>query len=71
MLLRARAVYEEYLAHKVHDGVSDAWIYREHIYPRFLIGKSTFDKYLAMKIEKELIEVAQAIQHHKNESNRD
>lgn len=69
MLLRAQAVIQVYQAYKVHEGVSDAWIYREHIYPRFLIGKSTFDKYLGLKIERELAIVEQSINNH--ESNRD
>ncbi len=68
MLLRAKEVLRVFQEHKIHDGVTNIWIYREVIYPRFLISKSTLDKYLDLNIEKKLNQVAEAI---KNESNRD
>jgi hypothetical protein len=38
-------------------GVSQIWVYRNVIYPRFMISESTFKRYMAINAKKELKKV--------------
>jgi hypothetical protein len=52
-LHRVLAVQEAYQNAK-RPGVSDAWIWREHIYPAFHISERSFREYLEVPASREL-----------------
>jgi len=37
-----------------HRGATQEWVYREIIYPRYLISKRTYYKYLASRAKREI-----------------
>lgn len=51
---KVKLVQETYLKHKVHDGISDGWIYREYIRPVHCIAYTTFRSYLNMNVKQKL-----------------
>lgn len=57
LLNRVLKIQEAYKLHKVHEGVTDIWIYREKIYPEFFISLKTFHTYMKMNARKELREI--------------
>lgn len=65
LLLRILAVQEAYQRHKTHEGVTDAWVFREHIYPIFYISRSTFLKYLETNAKKELSQIEEYLKQQK------
>lgn len=52
-LRRVARVQEETWAHK-QRGATYTWIYRNIIKDKYNISKSTFDKYIGMRIKSEL-----------------
>lgn len=55
-LLKVKEVQCIYLEHQ-KNGATNEWIYLKVIYPRFLISRSTFYKYLGVNARKELKEM--------------
>lgn len=56
------AVQKEYQVHKLHEGIVDTWIWREHIEPKFYIGIKSFYRYLTIPAKREFDLVEDAIQ---------
>jgi hypothetical protein len=54
-LLRIQQVIATYLEHK-QDGNTTAWVYRNHIYPRYHISLATLYNYLATPVDRMLKE---------------
>ena len=52
-LKRVQIVQEIYQRHK-QEGVSDAFIWRKHVYPVMPIGQDSFYRYLQISPQKEL-----------------
>ena len=62
-MLLVIAIQDLYQVHKIHQGVRDTWIYEQHIYPVYYIGKSTFNKYLGLNAKRLLKEIELEIQN--------
>ena len=56
-MLLVIAIQSLYQVYKIHEGVRDTWIYEQHIYPVYFIGKSTFKQYLQLNAKKKLREI--------------
>lgn len=56
VLLRYKAIVEEYLKYKTED-IPTTVIYRKYIYPKFFISKGTLYKALETPIDKQLKEL--------------
>jgi hypothetical protein len=54
LLRKIIAVQKVYQTHKIHEGITDEYIYQTHIKPVFHISKRTFIKYLGMRAAHEL-----------------
>ena len=55
-LLRVKDIQDIYTAHHAH-GCTDKYIYQNHIYPTYKIGRTTFYNYLAIPAMRELREL--------------
>jgi len=55
-LLRYQAIKEEYNAHR-RLGIPTAVIWREHIYPKYFISRTTLYNILCTSVNKELQEM--------------
>lgn len=65
-LLRYRAIQEEYLKHRAED-IPLTRIWRNYIYPKFFISKTTLYTILGTPIEKELKQIFEAEEKEKRE----
>lgn len=61
LLNRVIQVQDVYKEHKLHDGITDIWIWTTHIHPRFFISARTYHKYLQMNAKKELKELMASV----------
>lgn len=68
-LLRVKDIQDIYLHH--HErGCTDKFIYQNHIYPTYKIGRTTFYNYLATPAVKELKELEEKMRREREERAR-
>lgn len=68
-LLRVKDIQDIYLQHHVR-GCTDKFIYQNHIYPTYKIGRTTFYNYLATPAVKELKELEERMRLEREERAR-
>ena len=65
-LLRVRDIQDIYMQHHTR-GCTDKFIYQNHIYPTYKIGRTTFYNYLATPAVKELKELEERMRLEREE----
>ena len=68
-LLRVRDIQDIYMQHHTR-GCTDKFIYQNHIYPTYKIGRTTFYNYLATPAVKELKELEESMRLEREERAR-
>ncbi|WP_288258961.1 hypothetical protein [uncultured Bacteroides sp.] len=68
-LLRVKDIQDIYLQHHAR-GCTDKFIYQNHIYPTYKIGRTTFYNYLATPAVKELKELEERMRLEREERAR-
>lgn len=68
-LLRVRDIQDIYMQHHTR-GCTDKFIYQNHIYPTYKIGRTTFYNYLATPAVKELKELEERMRLEREERAR-
>ena len=68
-LLRVRDIQDIYMQHHTR-GCTDKFIYQNHIYPTYKIGRTTFYNYLATPAVKELKELEERMRLEREERGR-